>query len=82
LKWQNMKYGSYEYCVLESGSYQIEECSPYNKSRYVGSKLTGADFNIDSPDTIDGGPVVSFRESNPNKLIVTGNNSQGNLKVE
>ena len=71
-----------EFCILNSGSYQIDECGQRNKSRFVGSKLTGADFNIDSDETIDGGPVVSFTETNPNRLIVTDDSSQGNLKVE
>ena len=34
-------------------------------SLYIGSKMTSADFNIDSPDTIDGKPVVQY-------AIVTG----------
>lgn len=31
-------------------------------SSYIGSKLTSADINIDSPDTIDGGPVVYIND--------------------
>ena len=56
-------------CKLESHYYQIDECSAYNRSRFVGSKLTGPGINIDSPNTIDGGPVIEVREVNPNILL-------------
>ncbi len=39
-------------------------------ARYDGSKLTSAGYNIDSPDTVDGGPVVTILQSNPNDLTV------------
>jgi hypothetical protein len=35
-------------------------------SRYEGCKMTSPDFNVDSPDTIDGGPVVTVTTVNPN----------------
>lgn len=35
-------------------------------ARYEGCKMTSPDFNIDSPDTIDGGPVVTITPVNPN----------------
>lgn len=75
-------YGLHYSKSVVNTCYQIEECSPYNRARFVGSKLTGADFNVDSTDTIDGGPVVWFQESDPNRIIVSGDSSQGNLKVE
>lgn len=34
-------------------------------ARYNGSKMTSPDFNIDSPDTVDGGPVVTVTPVNP-----------------
>ncbi len=37
--------------------------------RYAGSKLVSLDFNINSTDTIDGGPVVEWTVSNQNQLI-------------
>lgn len=50
-------------------------------SRYEGSKVTSADFNIDSPDTVDGGPVVEIIKANPNKFIVTPQGASGSIKV-
>lgn len=39
-------------------------------ARYDGSKITSIGYNIDSPDTVDGGPVITILQSNPNDLIV------------
>ena len=38
--------------------------------KYDGCKLNGPDFNINSNQTIDGGPVVEFTDVNPNQIIV------------
>ena len=44
-----------------SSSLELSRIHPYNpNSFYIGSKVTSADFNIDSFDTIDGGPVVEW----------------------
>ena len=37
---------------------------------YEGCKMTSPDFNIDSLDTIDGGPVAEIFDANPNQIIV------------
>lgn len=75
-------YGMYYSRSLHPCGYQIDECGSRNNSRYRGSKMTGADFNVDSPDTVDGGPVVTIIESNPNNLFMGGDGDRGNLLVE
>lgn len=62
--------------------YQYEECSNSNKSRFIGSKLTGRGFNIDSSATVDGGPVVVIKESNPNAIFTSREGSEGNIKLD
>jgi len=47
--------------------------------RYAGAKLTSPAFNINSTQTIDGGPVVEWRTSNPNQLIYQNNGEQGSF---
>lgn len=84
-KWiraQNRWVGRAAYCVLVETGYQIDECGTRNLSRFEGSKMSGADFNVDSPDTVDGGPVVTIIESNPNNLFIQGDGDDGNLLVE
>ena len=49
--------------------------------KYAGSKMTSADFNVDSLDTIDGKPVVEFRTANPNQLIYQTNGTQGSFII-
>jgi len=87
-KWQeSWKANAYEvlnqpsYCETETWYYQIDECSARNKSRFIGSRLVGAGINIDSTATIDGGPVVTIFETNPNQ---SGDDSspEGNLRLE
>ena len=50
--------------------------------RYAGCKLTSPAFNISSPQTIDGGPVVEWRTSNPNQLIYQQYNNQGSFVLQ
>lgn len=48
---------------------------------YDGCKMTSPDFNIASPDTIDGGPVVEIIDANPNQIIVQGGGAGGTLGI-
>ena len=43
--------------------------------------MTSDDFNIPSPHTIDGGPVVEFLEGNPNILISEKPSFKGDIDV-
>ena len=49
--------------------------------KYSGAKMTSADFNINSLDTIDGGPVAEIRATNPNQLIYQNNGDQGSFRI-
>lgn len=42
--------------------------------RYNGSKLSGIDVNIDSTETVDGGPVVKITRVNQNQIVFSNNN--------
>tara|TARA_R110001592_G_scaffold144611_4_gene367901 strand:+ start:8602 stop:12408 length:3807 start_codon:yes stop_codon:yes gene_type:complete len=46
-----------------------------------GCKMTSLDFNVDSPDTIDGKAVVQVFETNPNRLISDDLTYDGQIKV-
>lgn len=74
-------YGWHYSRSLDVSGYQIDECSTRNNSRFIGSKMSSPGFNIDSPDTVDGGPVVVIRESNPNSIFVKGKDDGGGLYV-
>jgi len=84
-KWRtavSMSYRMHYSRSLECTSYQYIECSAENRWRFEGSKLIGADFNIASDNTIDGGPVVTIWESNPNTLKASDSPFGGNLTVD
>ena len=80
-------YGGYAYGV---GSYgitgslafaQTQDYLPTGifRQKYDGSKLTSADFNIASRQTVDGGAPVEYRSANPNQLIYQDNGEQGSF---
>jgi hypothetical protein len=66
------------------------ECSDYNlggttgtdRSRHIGTQISATGFNVDSPDTPDKGPVVSFTIGDPNQIITTDPSFRGNLTIE
>lgn len=40
--------------------YHLHDSAGMVNARYNGCKMTSADWNVDSPDTVDGGPVVTI----------------------
>jgi hypothetical protein len=60
---------------------QVQDYLPtgINNQRYNGSKLTSPGFNINSTQTVDGGPVVEYRRANPNQLIIQNGGTQGSF---
>jgi len=48
----------------------LQTSTGMTNARYNGSKMTSPDFNIDSPDTVDGGPVVTVTPVNPNSPTI------------
>lgn len=79
-------YGSSSYALTLSkkftGSFaEFQDYLPQGieNQRYAGAKLTSPDFNINSTQTVDGGPVVEWRTANPNQLIYQNNGEQGSF---
>jgi hypothetical protein len=60
---------------------QVQDYLPtgIRNHRYAGCKLSSPGFNVNSTETIDGGPVVEWRTSNPNQLIYQTPNEQGSF---
>lgn len=78
----SMSYNWYYSRSLECTSYQYAEgCSLENRSRFGGTKLEGPGINLPSPNTIDGGPVVTVWEVSPTVLSVTDSPLGGRLTV-
>ena len=77
-------YGWYYSRSLECTDYQYsEECTSIeNKRRFSGTQLSGLGININSPDTIDKGPVVSVFISRQPNIYYDDDPNGGNLKVE
>ena len=65
-----------------SGSFaQIQDHLPQgiNNQKYSGAKMSSPAFNVNSTQTVDGQPVVEWRETNPNQLIYQTNGDQGSF---
>jgi hypothetical protein len=62
---------------------QVQDYLPtgINNHRSNGSKITSADFNIRTIQTVDGGPVVEWRVANGNQLIYQNNGEQGSFRL-
>ena len=64
----NMAYSS----SLEYAETNIDDNTGCQKLSFDGSKMTGTDINKDAPGvTPDGGPVVTYFETNANQLFTT-----------
>jgi hypothetical protein len=73
---------NYFYSSAESASAQLPYSSSYSfaevnretsagwrNARYAGCKLTATAVNVNSAQTVDGGPVVKVTKVNPNKIV-------------
>lgn len=78
----SMSYGMYYSRSLDCGYYQNNECFESNNHRFRGSKLSAPDINIDSTETIDGGPVITVWTTTPESLRVGNDVIEGNLIVK
>ena len=50
-----------------------------SNQRYAGCKINSPAFNVNSTQTIDGGPVVEWRSANPNQLVYQTYGDQGSF---
>jgi hypothetical protein len=51
-------------------------------ARYEGCKLTSTDYNVDSPDTVDGGPVITITEGGGRVLKSKPNAQRGTFEIQ
>jgi hypothetical protein len=66
----NCLNGTYQFQTNRPWSYQNNEESISNNSRFTGSKITSPGWNLPSNDLYDPSPVVSFNIVDPNVLSV------------
>jgi hypothetical protein len=88
--WSGPLYGSGVYgtsmystpLYSTTGSYaRVQDFLPIGLAnhRFNGAKMTSPAFNVNSTQTVDGKPVVEWRETNPNQLIYQTNGDQGSF---
>ena len=73
---------SHSLVMAEVQDYNLDGPEGISRLRYKGAQLNAADFNIDSTETPDNGPVVSFTIGDPNNIISSDAGFGGNLSIE
>jgi len=65
----------------EVNDFNLDGIEGLNRMKFKGSKIKGSGFNIDSAETPDGGPVVSFTYGDPNQLITSDPTYGGTVDI-
>ena len=60
--------------------FHLRDSYGMRNARYDGCKMTSADYNIDSPDTSDGGPVIELTVGTGKELAAKPTN-RGNFEI-
>ena len=47
----------------------------------MAPQLTSTDYNVDSPDTVDGGPVITITEGGGKELISRPARQRGTFEI-
>jgi hypothetical protein len=80
---EELKHGFYRSGIRPvSRSYERADVQDYrpnaiNNLYHGGCKLVGSDFNMPVLDTVDGGPVVEFTDTSPNRIMITQRTAEG-----
>ena len=65
--------------LLEQAEFQDYKATAIQNVYYNGCKVIGSDFNMESAQTIDGGPVVEFNEISPYKYVASEDGADGRV---
>ena len=76
-------YNQYTSRSLVDTCYQYLEndCRNVYTARFMGTKISSPGWNVDSSDTSDGGPVVSFTIVDDSTMRYSGNSQEGNVEI-
>ena len=62
--------------------YHLWDAKGMVNARYEGCKLTSTDYNVDSIDTVDGGPVITITEGGGKQLVAKPGKQLGTFEVQ
>ena len=51
-------------------------------ARYEGCKMTSTDYNVDSTDTVDNGPVITITEGGGRQLVSEPSKQLGTFRIQ
>jgi len=64
----------------EVQDFHLRDSYGMRNARYDGCKMTSTDYNVDSTDTVDGGPVITITTGNGNEFV-SNPNPRGNFQI-
>jgi hypothetical protein len=79
LEIQNLSVKSVNYRA-EVQDFHLRDSYGMRNARYDGCKMTSTDYNVDSTDTIDGGPVITVTVGNGVEFV-SNPNPRGNFQI-
>ena len=62
--------------------YHLHNSRGMINARYEGCKLTSTDYNVDSPDTVDNGPVITITEGGGRQLKSVPGKQRGTFDIQ
>lgn len=65
----------------QTQDYHLQDSYGMRNARYDGCKMSSTDWNVDSPDTSDGGPVVTITVGGGNQLSNVRPGIRGNYEI-
>jgi hypothetical protein len=72
---QPLNYGA------QAQDFHLWDSAGMVNARYNGCKLTSTDYNVDSPDTVDGGPVITITEGGGRILKAQPTKQKGTFEI-
>ncbi len=79
LEIRNLSVKSVNYRA-EVQDFHLRDSYGMRNARYDGCKMTSTDYNVDSTDTVDGGPVITITTGNGVELV-SNPNPRGNFQI-
>ena len=73
---------SHSLVYAEVSDYNLGGTTGTDRTRHAGTQISAPGFNINSTETPDNGPVVSFTIGDPNQIITSDPSFRGNLTIE
>ena len=77
----NLKIQALNY-VSSTQDFHLRSSRGMINARYEGCKMTSTDYNVDSTDTVDNGPVITITEGGGRQLVSEPSKQLGTFRIQ